>query len=282
MADPTELVQLAEEVARRAGSFLRDGLSDVRLDVGTKSTGTDMVSEMDRGAEAIIVEGLLGARVDDGMLGEEGTDRAGTSGVRWIVDPLDGTTNYLYELPGFNVSIAAEVDGVVTAGVVYDVVHDEMFAATLGGGATRDGADISASTVTDLASALVGTGFSYDADRRRRQAEVLVKVLPHVRDIRRSGAAAIDLCSVACGRLDGYYERGLALWDLAAGGLIAAEAGAVVTGFDGGAALPGEVVAAGGGIATALRELVWSAGAARRLTVPRRERWPPSPGATGL
>jgi len=262
MADPVELVQLAEAVARRAGTFLRDGLSDVRLDVSTKSTGTDMVSEMDRGAEAIIVEGLLGQRVHDGMLGEEGTDRAGTSGVRWIVDPLDGTTNYLYELPGFNVSIAAEVDGVVTAGVVYDVVHDELFAATLGGGATRNGAEIAASVVTDLGSALVGTGFSYDAARRRRQAEVLVQVLPHVRDIRRSGAAAVDLCSVACGRLDGYYERGLALWDLAAGGLIAAEARAVVTGFDGGVALPGEVVAAGAGVAAALRDLVWSAGAA--------------------
>jgi myo-inositol-1(or 4)-monophosphatase len=248
-------------VARDAGRLLHDGLDRARLQVDTKSTHTDMVTEMDRAAEALIVERLLGARPDDGMLGEEGTNRAGTSGVRWIVDPLDGTTNYLYALPGFNVSIAAEVAGEVVAAAVFDVVREELFSATLGRGATRDGTSIHASEAGELSRALIGTGFSYDAQRRGKQAAVLVEVLPQVRDIRRSGAAAIDLCSVACGRLDGFYERGLAPWDLAAGGLIAREAGAVVTAIDGGP-LGDDVVAAARGIAHALRALVHEAGAA--------------------
>ncbi len=260
MVDPGELVDLAEAAAREAGALLMAGIDQIRTDVQTKSTSTDMVSEMDRAAEACIVGRLLGSRPTDGMVGEEGTDRAGTSGVRWIVDPLDGTTNYLYGLAGFAVSIAAEVDGVVVAGVVLDVVAGELFCATLGGGATRDGHPISASRATTLATSLIGTGFSYDADRRARQAALLVHVLPQIRDIRRFGAAAVDLCAVACGRLDGYYEAGLAAWDLAAGALIAAEAGAVVTDFDGNAAVPGAVVAAAPGIAGSLLDLLVSAG----------------------
>lgn len=262
MADPVELRLLAETTAREAGALLLAGLDEVRTDVRTKTTGTDMVSEMDRAAEALIVDRLLAARPDDGMMGEEGTDLAGTSGVRWIVDPLDGTTNYLYGLAGFGVSIAAERHGTVIAGVVLDVVRDELFAATLGGGATRDGIPVRASAATQLRTALIATGFSYEAARRAQQAVVLVEVLPRVRDIRRFGAAAVDLCAVACGRVDGYYERGLAPWDLAAGGLIASEAGAVVTNFDGGPAAAGAVVAAAPGIATALLDLVVSAGAA--------------------
>ncbi len=260
MVDPTELRLLAEAVARDAGTLLRDQLDRVRLEVDTKSSATDMVTEMDRAAEARIVDGLLGARPDDGMVGEEGTDRPGTSGVRWVVDPLDGTTNYLYGLPGFAVSIAAEVDGTVVAGVVLDVVHDELFSATRAGGATRDGSPIRPTEVTELRLALVATGFAYDAVRRQRQAAVLVEVLPRVRDIRRFGAAAVDLCSVACGRVDAYYEKGLAPWDLAAGGLIAAEAGAVVRDFDGGPVRAGAVLAAAPGIAEALRALLVQAG----------------------
>jgi myo-inositol-1(or 4)-monophosphatase len=257
--DPAVLCALAETVAREAGALLRDGLTRDRATVDTKSTRTDMVTEMDRAAEALIVGRLLDARPDDGMLGEEGTDRTGTSGVRWIIDPLDGTTNYLYALPGFAVSIAAEVGAVVVAGVVYDVVHDELFAATRGGGATRDGAAIAVSGTTELALALVATGFGYDATRRARQAEALVHVLPRIRDVRRVGAAAVDLCSVACGRVDAYFERGLAPWDLAAGGLIASEAGAIVTDFHGGAAVPGAVVAATPSIAEDLRTLLCDA-----------------------
>jgi myo-inositol-1(or 4)-monophosphatase len=257
-----ELRSLAEGVARTAGALLRDGAGRVRAEVSTKSTGTDMVTEMDRASEALIAEGLLGPRPDDGILGEEGVDIRGTSGVRWVVDPLDGTTNYLYGFPGFNVSIAAEVDGEAAVGVVYDVVRDELFSAVRGGGARRDGRTIRPSGALELGHALVGTGFSYEPDRRRRQAEVLVAVLPMVRDIRRQGAAALDLCSVACGRLDAYYERGLAAWDLAAGGLIATEAGATVTDFDGAEARVGSVVAASPAIAGALRDLLETTGVA--------------------
>jgi myo-inositol-1(or 4)-monophosphatase len=262
MADPDALCRLAGEVAEEAATLLRDGLGRARLEVATKSTGTDMVTEMDRGAEALIVERLLAARPDDGLLGEEGTDRPGTSGVRWVVDPLDGTTNYLYGLPGFAVSIGAELDGQVVAGVVHDVVRDESFRATLGGGATRDGAPIGVSDTVELGLALVATGFSYDPARRARQAAVLTQVAPAVRDIRRFGAAAVDLCSVACGRVDAYYERGLAPWDLAAGGLIAAEAGAVVSDFEGGPASWAGVLASTPGVAATLLALVAGAGAA--------------------
>ena len=259
MVDPIELREHAERAARAAGALLLDGLDRVRTDVQTKSTSTDMVSEMDRAAEALLVEHLLGTRPDDGMIGEEGTDRPGTSGVRWIVDPLDGTTNYLYGLAGFGVSIAAAVEGTVVAGVVLDVVRDELFAAALGGGATRDGRPITVSTTGSLATALVATGFSYDPAVRKEQAMVLHHVLPRVRDIRRFGAAAVDLCSVACGRVDAYYERGLAEWDLAAGGLIAAEAGAVMTDLSGGPVVPGSVLAAAPGVAEGMRGLLEAA-----------------------
>ena len=257
-----DLRSLAERAARDAGRLLREAAGQVRAEVSNKSTGTDMVTEMDRASEALITARLLGARPDDGILGEEGVDIAGTSGVRWVVDPLDGTTNYLYGFPGFNVSIAAEVDGQAGVGVVYDVVRDELFSAIRGGGATRDGDPIRPSGATELSHALVGTGFSYEPERRHRQAEVLLEVLPRVRDIRRQGAAALDLCSVACGRLDAYYERGLAPWDLAAGGLIATEAGATVTDFDGADARVGSVVAASPAIAGALRDLLETTGVA--------------------
>jgi len=264
MDDPglLELRALAERVARAAGHLLLEGSAVARLEVATKSSGTDMVTEMDRASEQLIEEQLLAARPDDGILGEEGARRTGTSGVRWVVDPLDGTTNYLYGFPGFNVSIAAELDGVVVAAAVFDVVRDELFSAHRGGGATRDGTPIAPSPTTELAFALVGTGFSYDAGRRRRQAEVLVQVLPQVRDIRRQGAAAVDLCSVACGRLDAYYERGLARWDLAAGGLIATEAGAVVTDLTGAAPDDDAVLAAAPGVAAALLALLGTTGVA--------------------
>jgi len=262
-ADLDALRTLAEHTAREAGELLRRGLSQARAEVSTKSSGTDMVTEIDRASEVLITERLLGGRPDDAILGEEGVDIAGTSGVRWVVDPLDGTTNYLYGFPGFNVSIAAEIDEQAMVGVVYDVVRDELFSAVRRRGATRDGEPIRPTTAADLAHALVGTGFSYDPERRGEQARVLVDLLPRVRDVRRQGAAAVDLCSVACGRLDAYYERGLAPWDLAAGGLIATEAGAEVTDFDGSPARSGAVVAAAPGIAVALRELLATTAAAR-------------------
>lgn len=264
-ADPRALRDLAMAVAARAAALLTDGLQVERAVVETKSSGTDMVTEMDRAAERLIVDALLAARPDDGIVGEEGTDRAGSSGVRWIVDPLDGTTNYLYRQAGFAVSIAAEVDGpdgsTVVAGCVHDPLHGDVFAAALGHGATRNGTPVRASTVTDLDRALVATGFSYDPARRGRQAAVLTTLLPRVRDIRRLGAASVDLCSVACGRVDAYYEKGLAPWDHAAGSLVAAEAGARVGDLDGGAPSGAFTLAAPVALFEPLRDLLAGAGA---------------------
>jgi myo-inositol-1(or 4)-monophosphatase len=259
--DPAPLLDLAVAVATEAGALLLSRLHDVRAEVGTKTSGTDMVTEVDRAAERLVVDRLLAARPDDGVLGEEGAATAGTSGVRWVVDPIDGTTNYLYRMPGFAVSLAAEVDGTVVAGVVADPSHGEVFTASLGGGAACNGRPISVSPSTVLATALVATGFSYDPVRRRRQAAVLTQVLPAVRDIRRHGAASIDLCWTACGRVDAFYERGLQPWDLAAGALVAAEAGATVGDLDGGAPSGAFVLAAAPALFGPLRSLLASAGA---------------------
>jgi myo-inositol-1(or 4)-monophosphatase len=259
--DPAALVELATDVADRAVRLLLGGVERARATVETKATVTDMVSELDRASERLIVGGLLAERPDDGVLGEEGSERAGTSGIRWVIDPLDGTTNYLYGHPGWAVSIAAEdADGVVV-GVVADAVHREVFTATRGGGARRNGVRIACPDHGDVATALVGTGFGYDPLRRRRQGEVVAALLPRVRDIRRMGAAAVDLCSVACGRLDAYYERGLSWWDLAAGALVATEAGARVTAIDGGPLLSGSVLAAAPRLAAPLSDLLRSLGA---------------------
>ena len=187
-----------------------------------------MVSEMDRASERLIGDALRAARPDDGFLGEEGTSAAGASGVRWVFDPLDGTTNYLYGFPTWAVSIAAEVDGRAVVGVVHDPLHAETFTAVRGAGAWCNGRVLRVTGAPELATALVGTGFSYDAAQRGRQAALLARVLPAVRDIRRAGAAALDLCWVALGRLDAFYEWGLAPWDRAAGSLVASEAGAIV------------------------------------------------------
>ena len=233
------LRRLATEVAEEAAALLTTNLHRERRQVETKSSGTDMVTEMDRASEALVADRLLAARPHDAVVGEEGADRQGTSGVRWIVDPLDGTTNYLYRYPGFNVSIAAEVQvgeqRAVVAGAVVDPLHTTTYSAALGAGATANGELLRLSgPPVPLQRALVSTGFSYDPDRRRRQAQVLTTVLPAVRDIRRQGAAAVDLCLVASGRVDAFYEKGLAAWDHSAGALIATEAGAVVGDLDGG------------------------------------------------
>jgi myo-inositol-1(or 4)-monophosphatase len=264
--DPLALVDLAAEVARKAADLLLDGARHARRTVETKSTTTDMVTEMDRASEDLIVGALLDARPDDGIVAEEGSRRPGTSGLRWVIDPLDGTTNSLYGFPGWGVSIAAEVvDGDrprVVAGVVLDAVHDELFSAAAGHGAHRNGDPIGCSDQDDLAQAMVTTGFGYRPERRRAQAELLVGLLPRVRDIRRQGAAAVDLCWVACGRVDAFYEKGLAWWDQAAGSLVATEAGAVVTSLGGDGPPADTVVASAPGIAGALGDLLGSLGAA--------------------
>jgi myo-inositol-1(or 4)-monophosphatase len=261
VVDPGALRRLAEDVAGEAGDLLLGGLAAKRTVLATKSTVTDLVTEFDRRSEALITSRLLAARPDDAILGEEGTDIAGDSGVRWVIDPLDGTTNYLYGIPGFNVSIAAEVNGEVVAGAVADPAHGELYAASVDDAARCNGVVIAVSGATDLAHGLVATGFSYEGERRRRQAEVLATVLPRVRDLRRGGAAAIDLCWVACGRLDAFWERGLGPWDYAAGGFIAAMAGASVPDLAGGPSDGGLLLAGTPGITGQLGALLLEAGA---------------------
>ena len=251
---PIALRDLAAAVAHDIADFL---LREVDHHDGgdTKSSATDMVTAADRAAEARIVEAISAARPHDGFKGEEGTDTASTTGVRWVIDPIDGTTNFVFSHPGYGVSIAAEVDGVVVAGAVADPVHGHLFDAALGAGARCNGEDLRARPTTDLGQALVATGFSFDAERRRRQAAALTTILPEIADIRRMGSAALDLCGVALGRIDAYYEQGLNEWDLAAGALVDAEAGAVVDlpTTSGPSSL---IVAAAPGIADDLRALL--------------------------
>lgn len=227
---------LAEQAARRAGELLLRRFGAPEEAVASKSSATDMVSEADHEAERSIVEALTNGRPADGILGEEGAHVEGSSGRRWIVDPLDGTTNFLFGHPAWAVSIALEDDKGRSVGVVHAPVLGETYIAERGGGCMLNGADVSVREPTVLASALLATGFSYVADERRRQADELVRILPRVRDVRRGGAAALDLAWVAAGRLDGYWERGVKLWDWAAGALLVTEAGGAIrllTGPDG-------------------------------------------------
>lgn len=262
MDDPRELLSLARSLAAQAIGLQLVRLERTRTEIETKSSSTDMVTEVDRACERLIVDGILAARPDDGILGEEGADVDGSSGYRWVVDPIDGTTNYMYGHPGFAASIAVEHAGRSIVAVVHDPLHDDVFEAIRGGGAFRNGRPIAASATTDPALALVATGFGYEASRRRAQGAVIARLVGEIRDIRRMGAAAVDLCSVACGRVDAFYERGLNSWDLAAGSLIASEAGARLGAIDGGEERPGSVLAAPPALFEALRELLVAAGAA--------------------
>lgn len=242
----TQLLELAVSAAHQAGALLLDRFGLVQT-VETKSSATDPVSEVDRAAERLLIERLLGVSPTDGVLGEEGGERPGSSGRRWVLDPLDGTVNYLYGLPGWCVSVACEercAEGWrAIAGVVHDPLVGETFTAALGEGAELVGRSRRPLAVNDpvpLDQALVATGFAYRAAARARQASVLAALLPQIRDVRRIGGAALDLCFVAAGRVDAYYENSTSRWDWAAGALIAAEAGAVVTplqGPDGGSGL---------------------------------------------
>ncbi|MGW4502662.1 inositol monophosphatase family protein [Micromonospora sp. NPDC004336] len=245
---PAELLEIAIEVARdAAATAYRMRVEGVSV-AATKSTVTDVVTAADRAVERQVVDALRRLRPSDAVLGEEyGVGEAGPvgrGGVRWIVDPIDGTVNYLYGIPHCAVSLAAEVGGEVVAGVVRNVNTGEEWTATAGGGAWRDGRRLRCSTETDLGQALVATGFGYDPARRAHQARVVAELIPHVRDIRRLGAAALDLCLAAEGRVDAYYEKGLAAWDQAAGALVASEAGLLVAGLGGLPAGPDLVIAA--------------------------------------
>jgi len=260
--DAGALLRIAVSAAAEAGRLLASWRGDERPEVvQTKSSPTDIVTEMDRRSEALITSRIRAYRPGDTVLGEEGgqtsggpaDDGAGQPGrVRWIVDPLDGTVNYLYGLRDWAVSIAAEVDGAVVAGVVEIPRHGETFTAVTGQGAWLHRGEaklaLHCSSGVPLDQALVGTGFGYDPGRRQVQGEVVAALLPHIRDIRRGGAASVDLCSVAAGRLDAFYERGLNYWDFAAGGLIAREAGALVGGLAGRTESTSMAVAAGPGL----------------------------------
>lgn len=237
-----ELLALALETAREAGQVLAEAQKGTVEVAETKSSPTDVVTAVDLESERLIRARILDRRPTDGFVGEEGADVVGNSGVSWIADPIDGTVNFLYGIPQFAVSIAAVDDGEVVAGVVHDPMSGETFTATLGGGAYCDGRPIRVSAKSDVHEALVGTGYSYRSDVREVQAQEMARLLPRVRDARRMGSAALDICYVACGRFDAYVERALRPWDVAAAALIAREAGARVEGLHG--EPPGELIVA--------------------------------------
>lgn len=251
-----ELADLASELAARAGQIALDLAQTARTETATKSSATDLVTTADTAAEKLIVDGLMAERPEDGLEGEEGTSRPGTSGVVWHIDPIDGTTNYVYDIPAYAVSIAAAVADDVVAGAVFDPANQLLYRAVKGHGATCNGEVLRCSTNENMATALVATGFAYSADRRRRQAEILVDVIPLIRDIRRFGSAALDLCAVATAQVDAYYERGLNRWDLAAGALVAREAGARVENLRGGEPDGSFVLAAAPGLFAPLHDLL--------------------------
>jgi myo-inositol-1(or 4)-monophosphatase len=225
--DRADLERIASRIARAAAAVVASAGSH-RRPVGLKSSPTDVVTQTDLRAEELARRLLVEATPDAGILGEEGGLTVPTARVQWVLDPLDGTINFLYGVPIFAVSLAAAVDGEIVAGAVVDVLRDELFSAHLGGGARCNGEPIAVSSCASLPEALVTTGFSYRADERARQGEVAHRLLPRARDIRCFGSAALELCWVACARVDGYYQRDTEIWDRAAGALIAEEAGARV------------------------------------------------------
>ncbi|MBO8201276.1 inositol monophosphatase family protein [Streptomyces smyrnaeus] len=256
-----ELLALAQEAAVRAGTLLRDGRPADLGVAATKTSPIDVVTEMDLASEKLITGYLTEHRPHDGFLGEEGASSDGTSGVRWVIDPVDGTVNYLYGRPDWAVSIAAEYHGERVVGVVAAPVRGETWHAVVGQGAFLDGHRLRCRPSPPLDQALIGTGFGYITERRVAQAAVAQELIPRVRDIRRGGSAAIDLCDVGTGRLDGFYERGLNPWDLAAGELIAREAGALTGGRPGRPADGELTLCASPGVFEALQPLLERLGA---------------------
>jgi myo-inositol-1(or 4)-monophosphatase len=257
--EPAKLLELAVELAREAAATARRMRAGAIAHIATKSSATDVVTAADRAVERQVVAALRAARPHDTVLGEEyGAAGAGTTPgpVRWILDPIDGTVNYLYGLPQYAVSLAAEVDGAVVAAVVHNAATGDEWTAVRGAGAYREGRRLRGSTGTELSQALLATGFSYDPARRAHQAAVLAQLLPRVRDIRRFGSAAMDLCMAAEGSVDAYYEQGLNAWDHAAGGLVATEAGLLVTGLSGAPPGPDLIVAAPPALHAPLHDLL--------------------------
>ena len=235
-------LELAERAARAAGGVLMTYYGRAPEGLASKTSATDPVTDADREAERVIRELLSAERPDDGLVGEEGSRIVGDHGRRWIVDPLDGTVNFLYGLRAWGVSIALEDEDGLAVGVVFNPVSGECFAAERGRGATMSGRPIHVTDCRTLERAMVSTGFSYESERRAEQAALLTELLPRIRDLRRAGAAALDLAYVAAGRVDAFYERGLKRWDEAAGLLLVHEAGGVTADLNGD---PHGVVAAG-------------------------------------
>jgi myo-inositol-1(or 4)-monophosphatase len=225
--DPRPLVDIATAIGREAGALVQRMRASAVVSFDTKSTSTDVVTEADRASEQLVRTRLSELRPGEPVLGEE---EGGTvvEGLTWVVDPIDGTVNYLYGIPWYSVSIAAQLDGESVAGAVVEPATGRVWTAARGHGAFLDGVPLEVSATTDLSLSLLGYGFAYRAERRQRQADAWAAMATRVRDLRRAGAASLDLCSVAAGRLDAYAEHGLGRWDWAAGALIAAEAGAVV------------------------------------------------------
>ena len=260
----SQLLQVATTLAKQAGDMALAGRKAGLHNVQTKSTATDMVTEFDRASEVLIVEGIRAARPEDAIVGEEGASVSGTSGITWYIDPIDGTTNFLYDLPAWAVSIGAEDSSGPLAGVVYIPALGEMFTATRGGGAFLNGVPIQSNNIADVSQALVCTGFSYSADQRTIQAQRVSRFIHQIRDIRRAGAAAIDLCFVACGRIDAYFEENLHQWDISAGILIAHEAGCRSGDFSGHTPRPAEILTTAPAIFDQLSQLIMAASASDR------------------
>ncbi|WP_433502186.1 inositol monophosphatase family protein [Pseudonocardia halophobica] len=268
-AELAELRRVAVQVAGEAAAHLRTLPAPRETGaVGTKSTPTDVVTESDRALERLVRERLAELRPGEPVYGEEAAGDAGAA--RWVVDPIDGTVNYLYGLPWYAVSVAAVRDGVSLAGAVVEPASGVVWSAAAGAGATRDGVPLRVTTETELSQSLVACGFSYDAGRRARQAAMMAAVLPRVRDLRRTGSAALDLCALAAGRFDAYVEHGINWWDWAAAALVAQEAGALVrvrpapgrARADGAELGEDVTLAATPGVAEAFEELLREAGAA--------------------
>ena len=251
-----ELRTVAEQLARKAGDMALRGRKSGAITATTKSSPIDMVTEYDRASEKMVTEGLARLRPDDGIVGEEGASREGTSGITWHIDPIDGTSNFYFDIPMWAVSIGAvDADGPV-AGAVYAPALGEMFSAARGQGATVNGSPITARTNHDITDALVCTGFSYRIHERAVHAQRVARMVMRVRDLRRFGAAAIDLCFVACGRYDAYFEEHLHSWDLVAGQLVATESGALVTDYAGAPVTPAQVLACQPGVQRAMIDLI--------------------------
>jgi myo-inositol-1(or 4)-monophosphatase len=234
-ATSEELLTLASTIADQVGAMLMD--RPATFEISSKSVAIDIATQMDKASEKFIVDSILKQRPDDGIIGEEGASRESHSGITWVIDPVDGTVNYLYGIPGWSISIAAKDEHGVIAGIVHAPSIFSTWTAIRGGGSRFNGSPIFVNDPVELDRALIGTGFAYDVQKRFEQGRIVAALLPQIRDLRRMGSAAVDICNVAMGRFDGYYESGLFEWDRAAASLIATEAGGLFSTNEAGVAL---------------------------------------------